>query len=83
MSSWRRQLVLLRPRSLLSNATTLNELTTTIFNRKRCAQWLNSPPENAIAVPPPKVVAPPPGDAVPSKWLRLDGPHCIFGQLIT
>ena len=42
------------------------------------------PPE--IAVPPPKVVAPPPLDAdvdeLCEKWLRLDGAHCIFGQLI-
>jgi len=26
----------------------------------------------------PKVIAPPSGDAIPSKWLRLDGPHCIL-----
>jgi len=53
------------------------------FNRNRPERhsatcvWRSPPP--VIAIPPPKVVAPPPGDAVPS---RLDGPHCIFGQLM-
>jgi len=42
------------------------------------------PPE--IAVPPPKVVAPPSElreiFQLIVKWLHIDGPHCIFGQLI-
>ena len=42
------------------------------------------PPE--IAVRPPKVVAQPPGLCeilqLTAKWLRFDGSHCIFGQLI-
>jgi len=59
-------------------------------------QWLNlagtgqnGVPQPVSGVPPPEIVVPPPMKLslhhllqLIAKWLRLDGPHCIFGQLI-